>query len=97
MTLRDLAHVALRIGALERPAVAILGLYFLVMGLADVVHIVVRYFTLQHAMGAAASAILVSNDTAELGGTLFRIAAGGFLVLSGDAFIRLRNRLRPWR
>jgi hypothetical protein len=84
------------IGALERPAVAVLGLYFLVMGLADVVHISVRYFSLQHAMGAA-SAILVSNDTAELGGALFRIAAGAFLVLNGDAFIRLRSRLRAKR
>ena len=84
------------IGALERPAVAILGLYFLVMGLADVTHIIVRYFALQHAMGKASS-ILISNDTADLGGALFRIAVGAFLVLNGDAFIRLRNRLRAKR
>jgi hypothetical protein len=85
------------IAALERPAVAVLGLYFLVMGLADGAHILVRYFALKQAIGTATSAILVSNDTADLGEALFRITIGAFLVLNGDAFIRLRNRLRAKR
>jgi hypothetical protein len=51
---------------------------------------------MHHAMGTA-STILVSADTADLGSSLFRIAAGGFLVLNGDAFIRLRKRLRAKR
>jgi hypothetical protein len=84
------------IGALEQPAVAILGLYFLVTGLADIAHILVRAFQMHHAMGTA-STILVSADTADLGSSLFRIAAGGFLVLNGDVFIRLRKRLRAKR
>jgi hypothetical protein len=84
------------IGALEQPAVAILGLYFLVMALADVAHVLVRVFQIQRAMGTA-STILVSPDTADIGSALFRIAAGAVLIVKPDGFIQLRRRLRTRR
>ncbi|WP_395020675.1 hypothetical protein [Dongia sp.] len=84
------------LSGLEQTAVAILGLYFLIMGLADVVHFLVRYLTLQLAIGPASS-ILVSPDTANFGGTLFRVIVGGFLFLNGDAFVRMRRKIRAKR
>ena len=88
------------IKALEQLAVVILGLYLAIMGLADIVHCLVRYVALKHAMSNlayGASSIVAAPDTAKFGDALFRIAVGGFLIGNGDVFIRFKDRLRAKR
>jgi hypothetical protein len=81
---------------LEQIAVAILGAYFLVTGLADVVHGVVRYLSVRQAMGTA-SEIVLPPDTVNLGSALFRTIIGAFLIRYGNMFVRLRRGLRAKR
>jgi hypothetical protein len=81
---------------LEQIAVAVLGAYFLVTGLADLVHDMVRYFAVRSAMGTA-SEIVLPPDTVNLGSALFRTIAGGLLMCYGRVFVRLRGGLRAKR
>jgi hypothetical protein len=88
------------IAALERAAVSVLGLYFFIMGLSDVAHSVIRHVEISRAMSNLTypgSAIVSAPDTAKFGDALFRIVVGCFLIRNGDAFIRLKDKLRVKR
>jgi hypothetical protein len=88
------------LGGLERIAVTILGLYLSIMGLADIVHALIRFAALKLAVGNLpykADSFVYAPDNASLGAAIFRIVVGGCLVCNGDAFMRLKDKLRSKR
>jgi hypothetical protein len=91
---------ALDIGAVEQLAIVIFGLYLVVIGLSDVVHSLIRYVAIKHAMSqlsTGASSIASVPDTAKFGDAVFRAIVGGWLIGNADVFIRLKNWLRAKR
>jgi hypothetical protein len=89
------------ISALERAAIAILGLYLAIIGAADIFRALVEFIALKlmaanlpHNAGSFAYA---PDKTANLGEAIFRTATGIYLIWNGDVFIRLKDRLRAKR
>jgi hypothetical protein len=89
------------VGALERIAVAVLGLYLLIMGLADVVNALVHFVALKLTVANlpynAGSFAYAPDKAAGLADAIFRVVLGGLLVRNSDAFMRLKDKLRGKR